>query len=131
MLPIEVGRIILLRPWLFDQDITPHAQSNIFTFRSQDRKITVCPSPPQMTKDQVYMVVGQFSEKNHFCPKTYCAFHVGHLNFDDIIRLYAMGFDKCVQFTTYFWKTLWHLLGTHRRFTATYLKLCAKVFRDI
>ena len=36
-----------------------------------------------------------------------------------------------VIFNYYFWKILWYLLGTQRRFTATYLKLCAKVFRAI
>ena len=36
-----------------------------------------------------------------------------------------------VIFNSYSRKTLWHLLGTKLRFTATYLLLCAKVFKAI
>ena len=36
-----------------------------------------------------------------------------------------------VLFNSYFWKTLWHLLGTKLRFTATYLTLCFRIFDTI
>ena len=36
-----------------------------------------------------------------------------------------------VIFNSYSRKTLWHLLGTKLRFTATYLLLCAKIFKTI
>ena len=50
VLPMEVGSIILGRPWLFDWDATLHGRSNTCTFDYDGHRITLHPfqrkSPP-------------------------------------------------------------------------------------
>ena len=44
VLLIEVGSIILGRPWMFDQDATLHGWSNTYTFDYHGHRITLLPS---------------------------------------------------------------------------------------
>jgi len=62
----------------------------------------------------------------HFLPssQTYDASKVAKLFLDEIVRLHGLPkmivSDRDVRFTGYFWKTLWHMLGTKLKFSTTY-----------
>ena len=62
----------------------------------------------------------------HFlpCSQTYDASRVAQLFFDEIVRLHGLPktivSDRDVRFTSYFWKTLWHKLGTKLKFSSAY-----------
>ena len=70
------------------------------------------------------MVAYKFSKKNHFftCLKTYNVSRHDHPNFDEIVRLHTIMFDKYVRFNNYFRKILWHLIGTKFKFSSVYHK---------
>ena len=119
MLSKEIGSIIIGRPWLFDQNVTFQDQPNTYIFRSQDNKISVYPSPPP-----VYMAVDEFFILT--CPETFNAIKADFSDFDEIIRLYLIMFDKCIQFNKYFRKILWHLLGTKLKYSSAYHKSLEK-----
>ena len=62
----------------------------------------------------------------HFlsCNQTYDASKIAKLFMDEIVRLHGLPktivSDRDVKFTSYFWKTLWHLLGTKLKFSTAY-----------
>ena len=62
----------------------------------------------------------------HFlsCSQTFDASKVAQLFFDEIVRLHGLPktivSDRDVRFTSYFWKTLWHKLGTKLNFSTAY-----------
>ena len=66
--------------------------------------------------DSILVVVDRFSKIAHFipCSKTCYASHVTKLVFNEIVRLHGLPktTDQDVKFTSYFWKILWHQVGT-------------------
>ena len=76
--------------------------------------------------DSICVVVDRFSKMAHFlpCSQTYDASKVATLFFDEIVRLHGLPktiiSERDVRFTSYFWKTLWHKLGTTLRFSTAY-----------
>ena len=69
--------------------------------------------------DTILVVVDHFSKMVRFlpCSKTSDASKIAKLYFDEIVKLYGLPktivFDRDVRFMSYFWKTLWHLVGTN------------------
>ena len=57
---------------------------------------------------------------SYFLPflKSYPNFRAIKFHFDEITRMHELL--KPIPFATYFWKTLWHLLGTHGKFSCAY-----------
>ncbi|XP_058103238.1 uncharacterized protein LOC131246829 [Magnolia sinica] len=49
VLPMDVGHVILGRPWLFDNDVTIFGRSNACTFMYNGKKIKLNPMPPENT----------------------------------------------------------------------------------
>ena len=62
----------------------------------------------------------------HFLPynQTYDASKIAKLFMDEIVRLHGLPKTivsyRDVKFTSYFWKTLWHMLGTKLKFSTAY-----------
>jgi len=62
----------------------------------------------------------------HFPPysRTSDAFRVAKIFFDSVVKLHGLPktivSDRNVKFTRYFWKGLWHILGTKLRFCITF-----------
>ena len=58
------------------------------------------------------------------CNQTYDASTVAKLFMDEIVCLHGLPktivSDRDVNFISYFWKTLWHMLGTKLKFSTTY-----------
>ena len=83
---------------------------------------------PQTAKkhDSIFVVVNHFSQMTHFipCTKTIDASRVAKLYFDEIVKLYGLPhtivLDRDVRFTSYFWKILWHMVGTKLKFSTAY-----------
>ena len=76
--------------------------------------------------DSILVVVDRFSKMSHFlpCSKTSDASKIAKLYFDEIFKLYVLPktivSDRDVHFMSYFWKTLWHLLGTKLKFSTAF-----------
>ena len=76
--------------------------------------------------DSILVVVDHFSKMVHFlpCSKTSDASKITKLYFDEIVKLYGLPktimSDRNVRFMSYFWKTLWHLVGTKLKFSTTF-----------
>ena len=76
--------------------------------------------------DSILVVVDRFSKMAHFlpCSKTFDASKITKLCFDEIIKLYGLPktivSDRDVRFMSYFWMTLWHLVGTRLKFSTAF-----------
>ena len=76
--------------------------------------------------DSILVVVDRFSKMAHFlpCSKTSNASKIAKLYFDEIVKLYGLPktivFNRDVRFMSYFWKTLWHLVGTKLKFSTAF-----------
>jgi uncharacterized ubiquitin-like protein YukD len=47
---MDVGHIILGRPWLYDLDVTFHGRSNLCSFVFEVKKIKITPLQPKLIK---------------------------------------------------------------------------------
>ena len=75
--------------------------------------------------DSILLVVDRFSKKANFvtCSKTSDASHVAQIFLERIIVFMVSQkqlSDRDVKLTTYFWKTLWQILGTKLQFSPAY-----------
>ena len=76
--------------------------------------------------DSILVVVDRFSKMAYFipCAKTYDATRVAQLCFNEMVKHHGVPktivSDRDVKFTSYFWKILWHKLGSLLKFSTAF-----------
>lgn len=76
--------------------------------------------------DFILVIVDRFSKMAHFLPcfKTSDPSHVSKLFFNEIVRLHGLPktivSNRDIRFMSYFWKTLWHYMGTYLKFSTAF-----------
>jgi len=76
--------------------------------------------------DSILVVVDRFSKMAYFipCSKTDDASHIAHIYYKEVVAHRGIPktivTDRDVKFTSYFWKSLWRLLGTKLLFSTAY-----------
>ena len=76
--------------------------------------------------DCIMVVVDRISKMTDFiaCSKATDAVHIAKLFFNEIVRprglLATIVSDRDVKFMSYFWRTLWKLLNTKRKFSSAF-----------
>ena len=76
--------------------------------------------------DFILVVVDRFSKMAHFlpCSRTVDASRIAKIFFDDVVKLHDLPkiivSDTDLKFTSYFWKTLLHILDTKLQFSAAF-----------
>lgn len=76
--------------------------------------------------DSIFVVGDHFSKMAHYnpCAKTSYACKVAKLYFDEVVRLYGLPktivSHRDVRFMSYFWKILWHMVGTKSKFSTAH-----------
>jgi len=69
--------------------------------------------------DSIFVGVDRFSKMTHFlrCSKTSDVSKIAQIYFDRVVKLHGLlktiVSDRDVKFMSYFWKTLWHKMGTN------------------
>jgi len=53
---MDMGQVILERPWLFDKDVIIYGRSNMCQFKHEGKKIKVLPSRPKVGQSE-YMPI--------------------------------------------------------------------------
>ena len=89
----------------------------------QDVSMDFVGLPKTMRKhDSIFVIVDRFSKMVHFlpCNKTFDASKIVQIYFDGVVKLHDLPktivSDGDVKFMSYFWKTLWHKMGTKIKF---------------
>ena len=76
--------------------------------------------------DSIYVTVNRFNKMAHFvpCKIVHDAFHIAHLFFKEVVRIYGLPLsivsDRDTKFMSHFWKTLWHKMETNLSFGFAY-----------
>ncbi|XP_020704115.1 uncharacterized protein LOC110115263 [Dendrobium catenatum] len=53
VLTMDIGQIILGRPWLFDNDVHIYGRSNAYVFEHKGKNIKLLPTQPKTVKEEV------------------------------------------------------------------------------
>jgi len=76
--------------------------------------------------NSVLVFMDRFSKMAYFfsCSRTADASRVAKIFFDGVVKLHGLSkdhvSDRDVKFTSYFWKILWHMLGTKLKFSTAF-----------
>ena len=64
IVPMQIGHIILRRPWQYDRNFFHDGHSNKITFSFQGTKFILCPSTPQHVRDNEIKLKAKLDSEN-------------------------------------------------------------------